>query len=364
MTNDKSCFFCGTPFHIFNSIILVKNKNLYADIYIDDVFASAKTIADNLKALGVFDNVYLLDRKKHWRFPDNVLLQYLFALKGYCTFDKVVPKIIPNLKTYADFYFANDPRTDVFGRFIKFYIVKNCTKYNIHYIDDGLGSYNRKMYEITWIDKLARRLFFRKNILLFDCDYYLHSPEYYSHLNGDNKNRIYPIGMIDEDLKEVLKRVFTLNNVNTIIDYNIYFDTVRNEEFNAIGNKLVSRMIKELLSRGDFMVKSHPREMKEKYEDEYSIEFGLPFEILCLYNDFTDHILATSFSTAVFTPKLIFNQEPQIVLLYKVVKKYSKTNDALFDWYVNGYKKMYPLEKLIVCNSEEEFKKYVINNIE
>ena len=361
MKKTKSCFFCGTSFHVFNSVILAKTKNLYADIYIDDVFGLAKTIAENLKVLGVFENVYLLDRKEHWKFPDNTFSQYLFALKGYWKFDKMIPKIIPNIEVYSDFYFANDPRTDVFGRFIRFYIVKNLINFKIHFFDDGLGSYDERMYEPTAVDVLARKFFLFNTNTSFDSDYFFHSPEYFHILNENSKMKVYPIGEINDEIKDLLKKVFYIEDIGLEIQSNIIFDTVRNEEFNTEGSKVFSTIIGDILHLGNFLVKSHPRE-KEKYGKEYSIEYGMPFELFCLYNDFSDKVFVTSLSSAVFTPKIIFNQEPKVIFLFEIMKKYSKLYDNMYKRYVKGLEKLYSNKnRVIVCDSIEDCMFYCKN---
>ncbi len=354
MGENKACFFCGTPFHIFNSVLILQNKKLKADIYIDDVFSTAKQIAANLIAIDMFENVYLIDRNKDWGFPNNKISQYIYALKGYGQFNKLVPKVIRDISQYSDYFFANDPRTDVFGRFIKFYIVKNCSNYNIHYYDDGLGSYNEHMDDITKIDYYARKLFFGRDLLLFNCDYYLTSPDFFRQVNPNSDKTIIPIGGINSEVNKLLKRVFYIDKTNTTVSKNVFFDTVRNEEFDKSGNIIFSRIIDKVLRTGKFMIKSHPREIKAKYDGNQSIEFGLPFEMLCLYNDFSDKVFINSFSTVVFSPKIIFNQEPKVVFLYKMMKKHMKVNDSIYDKCIEALKSIYSQkDKIIVCESED-----------
>ena len=84
-------------------------------------------------------------------------------------------------------------------------------------------------------------------------------------------------------------------------------------------------------------------------------------EVLCIHQDFTDKILITFFSTAVFTPKMLYGQEPTIILMYKAFGSTVNINhkDDLCKSIVSTYNDK---SKVIVPESLEELT-VALNNI-
>ena len=96
------------------------------------------------------------------------------------------------------------------------------------------------------------------------------------------------------------------------------------------------------------MVRVHPRNQSGVYEEKgYSEDAntGIPWEEVLIYNDFSDKILVTSFSTAVFTPKIICNQEPRVIFLKReLLSRRNNGNEGemdAFDRFAEGVKEMY-----------------------
>ena len=105
--------------------------------------------------------------------------------------------------------------------------------------------------------------------------------------------------------------------------------------------------LEKVAERSDIMVRVHPRDQSGIYEEKGFSEdpnTGIPWEELLLYHDFSDNILVTSFSTAVFSPKIICNQEPKVLFLKTaLLEKNNQENRDMdsFDRFASGVKEMY-----------------------
>jgi hypothetical protein len=98
--------------------------------------------------------------------------------------------------------------------------------------------------------------------------------------------------------------------------------------------------------RSDIMVRVHPRDQSGVFEEKGYKEdanTGIPWEEILLYKNFSDKILVTSFSTAVFSPKIICDQEPRVLFLKRMLLENNKNEDKTdsFDLFAAGVKEMY-----------------------
>jgi hypothetical protein len=118
-------------------------------------------------------------------------------------------------------------------------------------------------------------------------------------------------------------------------------DTVRQEDFKDDGSEKFNDVVKEMVVNSKVIVKSHPRDKYKYFDYEYFKMSSFPFEILCLYNDFSNYTFINNFSSAVFTPKLIFNQEPKLIFTYLLFSDKMNTAWGNRDLIISRFRKMY-----------------------
>ena len=73
------------------------------------------------------------------------------------------------------------------------------------------------------------------------------------------------------------------------------------------------------IGKESICIKKHPRD-RSSYGEGY-IEYPdrtMPFERILMHSDMKNKTLIALSSTSVFTPKILFNEEPYLVLLYKL----------------------------------------------
>ncbi|SEQ17481.1 hypothetical protein SAMN02910369_01324 [Lachnospiraceae bacterium NE2001] len=319
----KGLFICGTPYHVISSIVLKYQLNIDADIILYDSFPNIDMLQKNIKDANIFTNIRVINKEKEYGMPKKLISRYFFAFWGYLNINRMISKVLYNIKEYTDVYFANDQNIDIIDRYNYCYIKKYFPNICTHYYEDGLGSYHDDHYDLTKLDYLFRKTLVGNNTHIFDSDIYLYSPELYKLLNPNSKRKILEIKKIDQKIIQTLKKVFSYF-IEDIEGYNaIIFDTVRNEEFTQKGSADYNNIVKKIFDgekkKYRPIVKPHPRERKRFFEYDYFKMEGFPFEIFCLFYDFNNILFVNNYSNAVFTPKILFDQEPHIIFTCKVL---------------------------------------------
>ena len=339
----KACFICGTPFHVFTSVILRYQLNIEADIIIYDAFPNIKELKRNLENEKIFGNVKVLDKDKEYGLPKPLALRYIYSLFGYFRIKKIVSKVLPELKDYTDVFFANAQVVDVIDRFNYCFLKKYYPKINLYIIDEGWQCYDEKFYQLTKLDYLFRKYVVRANTHVLDMGVYIYNLDLYNMVNPNKKLNIMPITKPKQEVIDKLKNVFSYVVFDDLSKYDmIVFDTIREEELTKTGSIKFDQIIKKQVGDKKVIVKPHPRAKTRYLDYDYFQTDGFPFEILCLYNKFDDFVFLNNNSSAVFSPKIVFDQEPTIIFAYKPLEKYLQdVNGIDRDFFVSCIRKLY-----------------------
>lgn len=356
MNKSRACFICGTPFHVITSVVLKQQLHIDADIIIYDAFSNIKKLKNNLLEKKVFEDVTVIDREEDFGFPinGNILKRYLFSFWGYFRIKTLVKKNFPDFSKYTDVFFANDQKRDVIDRYVFCYIKKYHEEIKCHFFDDGWGAYNDYFYVPTTLDYLMRRLVVRNHTHINDSDVFLYSTDLFDNINPNHKRIIHPINKIDAKTAQLLSCIFDyIPEISKDYKY-IVFDTVRYEDYSEGGGELFDRLVRQLVKDEKTIVKPHPRDNIKYLDLDYFYVEGFPFELLCLKMDFSNTTFINNFSTAVFTPKLLFDQEPRVIFTFEAM------GDYLVDKKVDRKRFVYCLRKLY----SDEAKIVVLKTIE
>ena len=355
--SDKyGCIICVTPFHIFTSINLCIQFGYKFDLFIMDTIPGSKDYIDRIKKTNIFNDVKLLSRREMWDKSIGKKTMYLSALSGYFKVRKMIKKHIPRIDEYTDVFI---PCMDIPGRFIYCYKKKYNDNIKIHIFDEGIGSYIDYAFSLTKFDYLARRVIIGKKAVSEDFDVYLYSPEFYLKVNNKGKYKINKIDVVDKSYTEIIKCIFLYDDNYKINKKYIIFDTVRSEEGFSDGGEYNNQLFNMVLEKTDnVIVKPHPRDVHQYFKCDYYLRNEIPFEVICYLTDFSDKCLITVHSSACYYPKLLFNQEPRVMFLYKPIKPYV---GRFFDkelQYMNALKKIYDnSDNVLIPDSIEMYKK-------
>lgn len=348
------CFLCVTPFHVLTAITLNIQLGYKSDIFIMDMIPDSEGYVERIKKENIFNDVILLSRREMWDNSNSRKTMYIEALKGYFKIKKMIRTHMPKIDEYTDVFI---PCMDIPGRYIYCYKKKYKDSIKIHIFDEGIGSYIDYAYSMTKVDYLARRFILGRKTVSEDFDIFLYSPEYYATITKEKKYSINRINILNKAYSNIIKRVFRYDKKYDVKNKYIIFDTVRVEEGFKDGGLNINNLFSSIVDKKkDVIVKPHPRDAFHYIDCGYYSEIGIPFEVICYLNDFSDKCLITLHSSACYYPKLLFDQEPQIVFLYNITRPYigNYFEDELL--YMNSLKDIYENpDKVFIPKTIQEF---------
>lgn len=348
-------FVCWTPYQVFNAVNFVTNdvegSRGNTDIYIYHEFRNSEEISERIKKSGVFTHVYDIDRydkKRVWYSKFNKVKRLMMpysTIRKYLRADIDVRK--QGYKTLV-----------ISGNNLFSVNMYNCIKdLKVYFIDDGNGSYfgDLRYSGMTPIYRLFNKVFHRGPMSYKVEKFYVNNKEICKATICDTIVQL-PSISCGSEVEEKLDFIFAYKD-NSVYTENrcIYLaqpfnDTEIGESAIAVDKKVLSAI------KDNVAVRVHPLQKHEDYM-EYELDTtNNMWEMECAKQITESHILIGCFSTAQFTPKLIFNVEPTIVFTYKLYKNISvdveQTVERLREIYTNP-------EKIVVLDSLSELQKLV-----
>lgn len=359
--NSKVCIFCASPYNIITAVSIVKKMNIIADLYIDPSFQNAKLYADETRKLDLFNNVIYINPQvyeKHFR-RIGFIGAHIDALKSYFSPEKIAKDfVIPN----AEYNTILCPSNLLLCRVMASSQCKQknrCHKLEYIYYEEGDMSYIVKPKRI---DILLRRIIFGKN-------YYeskkqlLYSPELYYLLNPNEKIKHERIEIETELNTKLINSVFSGYSDIPITTSMVLLDTLKNVLFDEEGIKRINNIysqIIDIVGTDNLTVKLHPRDYEEKKSGiNYYAHNSIPFEITYLLSNNNLKCIIGFRSTAFMTPKTVFDDEPYLIFLYKLVhaKDSSSFDINSNEQLCNNLKALYKnRERVMIPESIEEMK--------
>jgi hypothetical protein len=86
----------------------------------------------------------------------------------------------------------------------------------------------------------------------------------------------------------------------------------------------------DIVGKNDLIIRKHPITMGTLYEDHgFTVDTmgNIPWELILLNSKFNNKVLITIMSTAVLSPKMMFNEEPWIIVLAKAYHREFKDRE-------------------------------------
>ena len=338
-----SCFFCTTPYQVLAVISIVQNEKIKnADVYVYDQFDGYAELIRKLENTGLFRKVYPIEQEKMLLEVDLATTRLLtlrkaamllLYIKNMIFMKSTVKKYLAADIIYKRIYVSTN---NFAGRYTILYYMKHKRSLQVVFFDDGIGSYfsDDSITKIRLYDKIGRLLFVGRKAINIPFVKQIYSPEFYASVKrisglsdagqATEIIKITPLERNDNNDRIVSDVFGCLQNTDISQDI-IYFDTIKAEEFNARGRRVLDRLISNILKvlgRENIIFKFHPRDRYYNKELPHFDDSRIPFECFCYFNDFSEKVFITNFSTAVFTPKILYDQEPVIVFLYEIMREY------------------------------------------
>ena len=366
MIERDSCYFCTSSFQLFAITALAIERKETADLYIDPQFKDAEIFAARLKGLDIFQNVELIDSKRiygKYMSAGPGFINHLQIANTYLNVEDIAQTILLEGVSYGNICLSS--KADL-PRMVQLYCIKAKKSVQTYYFDDGAGSYeNDRAYKISTSDRILRSVLFGKSAAKTDYEKFLFSSEIYSELNEGDRTLVKPIVRFwdKQSGKEIINKVFGVKNKPDIKERLIILDQPKDELFasedltriNSIYNSLIQKLGYE-----NVVVKKHPRSSDEDFTNIKNFESqGVPFELYCLNMDMDRKIIVTHSSTAAATPKILFDQEPIVIVLSKLIETIAGEKN-LFVEFFEAVKKAYRNpERLYIPSNEQELSKII-----
>lgn len=365
MQERDSCYFCTSSYQLFAIIALAVERKEKADLYIDPQFIDADVFANRIRATHIFENVVLIDSKRIYGTFMSAgpgLRNHFQIANTYLHVKDIAKTILLEDVIYDNLFLSSKA---YIPRMVQMYFIQAKRPTNFFYFDDGAGSYeNNRAYRISIEDRLLRTVIFGTDATKTDYKRFLFSPEVYYELNKDILN-VNPIGRLwnNQSGKALLNNIFGVKKKPTIKERVIILDQPKEEIFSADNYRVISDIyhgLVQTLGYENVIVKKHPRSSNDDFKEiKYFESPGVPFELFCLNMSMNKKIIVAHSSTAAATPKILFDQEPTVIVLSKLIEPVTGEKNLFVDFF-NAVKSTYRnQERFLIPNNVEELTKTV-----
>lgn len=370
MENNKHLFICSSQYAILNSINAVLNNAKYSngnsDIVIFHRTDNMKNLSIKIKKSKLFENVY--DFPFINKMNSFSLLKLLLFPKFFLKKLSLNEKLINLTKDYYSVLISQSLLyASLFGR-----INKNA---ELYLIEDGLSSYTTRTidpFKRSVYFRFANKLVFKGALLSNVKKQLLYEPNMYL----GERNNIIKLPTLKSENNIFYNKLFGYRD-NTLYDSHqfVYLgapffglkDLMVNS--NDGGDNFEERceiIMKSAISatkKTKFIYRQHPIEKIDESYYKNNCIFDTHhnmWEIEC-QNTITDnHIIVSFFSTASFTPKMLFGKEPYVIFLYKTLGiEFFNANKL-----VNSLQSLYNNPKKIILVEDLDQLKRVIEELE
>lgn len=333
----KNVFICTTQYQLFNIVNIINQKFSLDtnDLLIVGFIPELKTrIIDLAKKSNKFNHILFVKTGR----ADGTLKSYLG-----CIFKILFPCLI-HVKPYEiDRLFITS--TEVFSRIIayKFFTVNKLLK--LYYYEDGLESY-MEVLDSSTNNRTNYLLGLRFGYsLISKCrGMYVYKPKYViSNPYNIILYMINPVQLGSSYAKE-LYNIFSVEKPAGIksgskLFLDAWFINGSDKADSARLLSIIQNVVKESL-----VIKPHPSnyDISRKNNVNYNlVESKDNFEIMYMADRLINVTLISAFSTACLLPKIIFNEEPNVILLYRLYERYPgiwKNGEEFYLRVQNDYK--------------------------
>ena len=319
----KHLFICSTPLQLMTAIN-IKSTLLTEDdavLYILDHSHMYEEMYEKVSSSKLFTEVVLLKTKdfnNHW-FQKYKITRYFVKAVEYLNYERIAKKIVNDMNMYDKFWVSFMDRSS----WLMFLTYKKRNKnLELNFFEDGLGSYQLLTVQQNKLDEKLSHLLGLKSVFEEMQILYLYEPSLAI-------NTLYPSVQIkalpkirDIKIKNLLNEIFSFefNDLELLKSKYIFFDSpFPSDELNKKQLEIIDFFIEK--QEDSFCVKLHPRTLlKDEASRGHVSNVRTTIEMLCMNADVSNNVFIAVLSTVGITPKLMFDQEPVIIFLYKIIK--------------------------------------------
>ncbi len=208
----------------------------------------------------------------------------------------------------------------------------------VYLVEEGIGEYTGNMID-TRFTKALKTLRQKTHMDHVTCAYFS-APELYPF---EPPFPVRPLPKMQGVVREMIESMFVLGALRQVNALNAFHCIFLSEpttsemtdehdiaEYDGMESRIMDIAIEA--TRGDIIEKTHPVGMDFEKDGIEKYRTKLPMECLLFTLNCKDKIFISSASTAMLTPKLLFDEEPFLVFTHKILDPYLKKllkSDAL-----------------------------------
>ena len=351
----NACFICSSPYQVIIALSIVLENPQDADLYVYGTFSGYQELVERLRKYQLFQNIYAVDLSAIGVTGRlRCIWETFFA-------DRIVRKFLPDSISYNICYFSS--RSSLKSAQLKVLLDRNPEMRRVM-MEDGMGTYSDKGNLLS-VSK-SRRVFER--VLRWKLDdpgntkFMVNCPELVNNPAPFDICEVERISVLklNSANQQMLFDIYSLPDDGVINEKCIIFDTKRHgttilpKEQMTLMDKCYS-IVAEHIGYQDVILKPHPRSTEECLcgAPQYTYP-EIPMEVLYAeMSELEKRILVSFVSTAVFTPKILFDAEPFVICLHRIVKdnRISSNFESIFE----KFRKLYndPLRVMAPGSLEE-----------
>lgn len=311
----KRCFICSTLYQIFNAVNIVFNetdKSIQSDLFLFDASQISNQMEMSLKK--IFDHIYFVKTRTHSK---NRIKRYINR-----TLDLLFPKLFLSKTVYIrdssekrciDYIYD-----EIYFSYLMHFseaMVKVNPKATVCRIEDGIGTYfgdiNKRSFGKLYM--LFSKVFNVGYEIAMPKKILINNPKLF---DGVDECEILQLPSINNDFLNMANMIFdskkySFRKIIWLTQPISYFCDEK-----AIINSICTNIkgFKDYIS-----VKIHPSDTNVSlYEDFFCVQQSGLWELNILNINIDEYILFGIYSSAQFTPKILFDKEPYVILLYKL----------------------------------------------
>lgn len=358
---EVHAFLCNTVYQLIvaecYAIKVMDDPEVKCELYLDvDNTNTLAGYGQLIKKQNVFQKIYHVHRIIS---KTNKLTEYYLKIESYLSPRKIFKKSIsPSELPKEDYY--KKVFISYLGPMARWFVF-SFPNAKVAFFEDGLGSYGNtiKYFYSTKKDRFFEFITRKGENTIKPVELLLFCPEFYTgEYKGITKKVIMPKN--DEQKKSYLEDVFGLDDSNIYskrrliyLSQPIPYEDSKNAD---IESQLLNVLQDEYLNAS--IVRLHPRQNANKYGSLMVDSRGYSWEVACANSISESSVLIGFYSTAQFTPRLLYDKEPYLVFTYKMLKGVDSGIDIVYaDEMVHRLIEIYGEGKIYVPETLDEYKK-------
>lgn len=357
-------FFAATPFQVFNCINIYKNvyENEQADLFILVLAADLSDIQKRLEKHRIFRNVYVMDGINRIPGKRGVLKDFLLT-------DQKNKRMLTEHRYDAMYTTFIGDRNNLYYSLL----LRQNKEMKVFFYDEGIGIYTKGYYESTGLMRRFYKLTGKRYINDFFDAVYVYAPGSVMAELDAPLQKIPCIDKADIPFKDMLNAVFDCSGelMGEYEEHRVFYmdqdfsrylsseEAKKRYRFSHI--EFLDKMA-EIVGQGNILVKKHPIRRDTGYEEKgyhTAKQMDVPWEIVQLNGSFSDKILVGINSTALLTSKMIYDEEPWVIVLGRMIMKeglseyvWDEETEKLFGSVRSMYRNK---DKFMIPKSYDEF---------